>query len=301
MSRIRPNKSFITESVNRRINRTFFLTGLLVPGMMLFPATDIRADITDNQWDSMAGYSAHTYTLGSTDQEREWGYEMSPAIVKQAGWYDNWELTPYDKTIASFALDKNLVTQAEYAEFIKATGHRIPHISKEDYQAQGFLVHSYEKVEQFMWEGDRPQQHLKNHPVVLVSQADAIAYCRWQGKRLATEHEWEAACRGKDRRFFPWGNEWKNNGGQYHSRFSAPVSSFPEGKNPEGVNDLLGNVFEWTGSSFSLNRITLKSCSWDDAFGTCRCAFRHGRPALSRHILTGFRCARSLSKSSMNN
>ncbi|MCZ6869894.1 MAG: SUMF1/EgtB/PvdO family nonheme iron enzyme, partial [Gammaproteobacteria bacterium] len=72
---------------------------------------------------------------------------------------------------------------------------------------------------------------------------------------------------------------------------TAPAGGLPAGATPEGVEDLLGNVFQWTASPFDATRSVLRGCAWDDAPGTCRCAFRHGRPAQSRHVLIGFRCA----------
>ncbi|MBI3245402.1 MAG: SUMF1/EgtB/PvdO family nonheme iron enzyme [Deltaproteobacteria bacterium] len=84
------------------------------------------------------------------------------------------------------------------------------------------------------------------HPINCVDWSQANAYCRWAGKRLPTEAEWEKAARGTDRRVYPWGNAWDATKANVSTNGTVAVGSYPAGKSPYGALDMSGNVWEWT-------------------------------------------------------
>ena len=107
----------------------------------------------------------------------------------------------------------------------------------------------------------------ENHPINCVDWMQATAYCKWLGRRLPSEAEWEYAARGTDERQSPWGNEPPDStrlnacGGEcaettrlYDAQdgwpATAPVGTFKGGASPFGVLDIAGNVWEWTADWF---------------------------------------------------
>ncbi|MEM0979071.1 MAG: SUMF1/EgtB/PvdO family nonheme iron enzyme [Cyanobacteria bacterium P01_H01_bin.58] len=257
------------------------------------------------------------FIAGSDRAERDYGYAISAATVastpddiaqaeqrlRDRRWFE-FEASRKNQTVEAFCIGTNLVTQQAYAEFVAATGHRLPGISEADYQAQGFLVHPYTDVEPYLWQAGTYPEDKANHPVVLVSYDDALAYAAWRGVqdgvvyRLPTAAEWEKTARGIDGRYFPWGNEWQNDAthwGQSNPFGTAAIARYPLSRSVYGVEDMAGNVFEFTSTLRQRqgNQVAvMKGCSWDDLPGFCRSAYEHTRPVQSRHILFGFRLVR---------
>ncbi len=148
-------------------------------------------------------------------------------------------------TVPSFYLDKYEVTNAEYGEFIKDTGRAAP---AED----PAIVGSY----WVPWNGNNPPSGRERWPVANVSPKEVEAFAAWLSRRdgviyrLPTEEEWEFAARnGSKDSLFPWGNSWEEGRANINIKKSpVDVGSFPRGATQQGVQDMVGNVWEWTSS-----------------------------------------------------
>lgn len=203
---------------------------------------------------------------------------------------------PHKVDLPSFWIDKYEVTNLQYQHFIEQAGRRAP--------------------EHFVQRHFPPGK--ADHPVTFVSWFDAEAYCKWAGKRLPTDEEWEKAARGDDGRTFPWGDEFRLQVANTPVRWSSlglegdttPVGAFPDGASPYGLNDMSGNVWEWTASwykaypgntreseNYGEKYRTLKGGSWwDCSFYKCGIS----APVYNRSFFSpkvknssfGFRCAK---------
>ncbi|WP_305094238.1 ergothioneine biosynthesis protein EgtB [Prescottella sp. R16] len=211
--------------------------------------------------------------------------------------------------VDAFAIDTVPVTNGDYAVFVAETGSEAPQFWIDD-GCGNWWRRRFGVLEPVP----------PDEPVVHVSWFEASAYARWAGKRLPTEAEWEKAARwdpvtGRSRRY-PWGDDPPGpehaNLGQRHLS-PAPVGAYPDGASPLGVQQLIGDVWEWTSSPFTgypgFAAFPYREYSEvffggdyrvlrGGSFGTdpiaCRGTFRNWDHPVRRQIFAGFRCARDL-------
>lgn len=171
--------------------------------------------------------------------------------------------------LAPYAIARAPVTQAEYAAFADDGGYERRELWGDDGWAWRAAAEAgapvYWRRSPGGWERrnfDRWVPLEPHRPVSHVCWYEADAYCRWSGRRLPTEAEWEAAALGEPgeagvlagrRRRFPWGEapavaahanmDWRHLG-------TADVAAYPEGDSAFGCRQMIGNVWEWTGSTF---------------------------------------------------
>jgi formylglycine-generating enzyme required for sulfatase activity len=204
-------------------------------------------------------------------------------------------------TLPVYNIARYPVTVAEYACFVRA-GHAEPPRS----ELYGAILD---------WQ---TQLGKLDHPVVMVSWHDAVAYATWLADvtgeqwRLPTEAEWEKAARGTDGRIYPWGNA--SDKSRYYNAFEfvtkdkKSVGSYPSGASPYGVEDMTGNVREWVGSQYRLYPYTisgeredqviigdrvLRGSSWIDVASDVRAAHRNRTSPDVFDIYIGFRLVRA--------
>ncbi len=187
-------------------------------------------------------------------------------------------------TLAPFSIGATAVTNAEFASFVDATGHR----TDAERYGWSFVFHlfgtpilrnSFERLPGAEWWCKVPGASWRNpgganssiddlmdHPVVHVSWRDGAAYAAWAGSRLPSEAEWEFAARGGlSQARYPWGDDFPAGAAALANIFegefpsdntaadgyaaTAPAQSFP--RNGYGLYNVVGNVWEWTADWWS--------------------------------------------------
>lgn len=163
----------------------------------------------------------------------------------------------HQATTGAYEISIAPVTNAQFAAFV--------HASRSEIRPEYF---------------DNSDYNGANQPVIGISVSDAEAYAEWLSEqtgskyRLPTEEEWEKAARAGKEIIYPWGDEAPNKGknanykGNGKFKFTSPVGSFEKGNNELGLEDMSGNVWEWTSSTHSTEEgsalRTVKGGSWMD-------------------------------------
>lgn len=211
------------------------------------------------------------------------------------------ELPLHKVVLSPFYIDTTEVTVNDYLKFLSENTIEAPRDPR--------------FYDMYPWTRDNPPPpKLINNPVIYVTWYDADKYCRWTGKRLPTEAEWEYAAKGKDGLLYPWGNEFDPNAANVKNinlNGTLPVKSMLKDKSPFGVYDMGGNVSEWTSSwytaypgsslkrrSFGKKHKILRGGSWilPGKFYSRTTSRSKAEKPIMRHRGIGFRCARDFNE-----
>ncbi|MFA5863438.1 MAG: formylglycine-generating enzyme family protein [Phycisphaerae bacterium] len=223
-----------------------------------------------------------------------------------------------------FLLARCAVTNAQFQKFVDADGYANLDLWPKDIWPH--LIDFKDRTEHpgpRFWEHGRHEKGLIDHPVVGVCYFEAAAYAQWAGVRLPTEAQWQMAASWRIRsiahvlRRYPWGdaldikrcNIWASNIGR-----TVSVNEYPAGAAPNGVMQLVGNVWEWTDADFSVvdsagrpvvGDMLMKSIrggAFDTYFPSqATSLFRTGLGVLFRVHNVGFRCALDVDKQDSDN
>lgn len=233
------------------------------------------------------------------------------------------ELPEHKVYLNDFKIDMFPITNQDYLEFIDDGGY-------ETYKY--WLSDGWEKVKKNNWKSPMYWEQKDgewvvrdflgirnlnpNEPVCHVSFYEADAYCKWAGKRLPTEAEWEkAACwdnQTQQKTIFPWGNEQptpeNSNLLESHIWGCTDIGAYPNGVSPHGCHQMIGDVWEWTSSEFVgypgfktgfdeyndkwfTNQKVLRGGSFATPKMSIRGSYRNFFRLDERWLFSGFRCA----------
>ena len=273
------------------------------------------------------GYGVHYRTASGSDRPLD---EYAEAPRYRSGFgndfaFDN-EKPQHKVFLEDFLIDRALVSNAEYLEFIDAGGYQ---------DFRWWHSAGWEKVNQEHWQaplyweqrdaewvirdfnGLHSATDKLNEPVSHVSFLEASAYAKWAGKRLPTEAEWEKAASFSpaldSKQAFPWGTAAPDaiHGNLFENRLwsVAPIGSFPEGESAYGCQQMIGDAWEWTTSDYVpypgfksefdeyndkwfVGQKVLRGGSFATPRAHIRTTYRNFFYPHERWMIAGFRCAK---------
>jgi iron(II)-dependent oxidoreductase len=288
----------------------------------------------------LIGIAGLAYALDVSDVVREWTPEGKKLAAERA------KLPSHDEMVlipaGSFIMgsDRKIDHNAYPAEFpqrkVYLDAYEIDQFEVTTVQyLKIILAKDLPPLIDWQYDGGNFQETMVNHPVMHVSWDDADAYCKWMGKRLPTEAEWEKAARGEDGRIYPWGNQPAGLSRANFGRtgLSGPVRDRPErlllyppiisvdkydnAVGPYGTFQMAGNVAEWVADWYDPKyyaaapdknpkgpekgtQRSFRGGGWIDSTPSVRGAQRNGTDPNTKMNWMGFRCARDAKEATMN-
>ena len=238
----------------------------------------------------------------------------------QFGWDNEYEI--HQVEVPAFAIDKYMVTNGQYLEFVSAGGYQNEDLwAKPDWQwiATNRIQHPVfwaRAGDDWNYRTMFEEIHLPSDWPVYISHAEASAYARWAGKSLPTEAQWHRAAYGTPEgteRAYPWGGaEPDSHKGNFDFYRWNPtrIGAFPQGQSAFGIFDMLGNGWEWTSSVFQPfpgfeafpfyrgysadffdgKHYVIKGGSTRTAASMLRRSFRNWFQPHYQYVYAGFRC-----------
>ncbi len=248
---------------------------------------------------------AGEFLMGSTDADSQAASNEKPQ---------------HKVTLDEYLIGKTEVTNAQFGAFVKATGYKTT--AEKEGSGYAYDGTNWSDMKGADWQHPKgPNSNISgkdNHPVVLVSWDDAVAFCAWASQvtgrkvTLPTEAQWEKAARGTDGRIYPWGNGEPNaNLANFNMNVIDTTEAgkySPAGDSPYGLSDMAGNAWEWTadwysdtyyasspssnpqGPTTSTGRV-LRGGGWINYSLSVRVAFRFRNVPTNRYGHFGFRVA----------
>lgn len=212
------------------------------------------------------------------------------------------EIPRHAVRIASFVIDVHPITNEQFVRFLDFLG------DEKDYQNHDIIRLKDSRIKRTAGRFSIERGYTK-HPVVGVTWYGAMGYCKWVGRRLPTEAEWEVACcGGLEHPTYPTGEDIEKTQANFFSSDTTPVMSYPP--NGYGIYDMAGNVYEWCSDWYEYNyyeysaqepdfpkgpiqgvyRVLRGGC-WKSLKEDLRCAKRHRNNPGAANGTYGFRCA----------